>query len=108
MRDARVEEVDHVSDSDSGEEAEAAPTASTASSSAHAGGSAHLTIGIFPNQQDPTYLLLSNKQEKDSWHYHLTIVSGGGGPHNGTQFEQIIQKLMETDGDPSKIDYDFI
>jgi pleckstrin homology domain-containing family H len=93
MRDARVEEVDHVSDSDS-EEAEG-------SGSGVGAGSAHLTIGIFPTHQDPTYLLLANKQEKDSWLYQLTIVSGGGS-HNGTQYEQIIQKLMETDGDPSK------
>ena len=90
MRDARVEEVEHVSDSDS-EEAEGSPVTG--------GGCAHLTVGIFPANQDPTYLLLSNKQEKDSWLYQLTIVSGGGS-HSGTQYEQIIHKLMETDGDP--------
>lgn len=38
---------------------------------------------------------------QDSWMYHLTVVSGGG-PSAGTQYEQLVQKLMETDGDPSK------
>lgn len=93
MRDARVEELEHVSDSDS-EEAEGGPVVPTV-------GSAHLTVGIFPSHEDPTYLLLGNKQEKDSWLYQLTIVSGGGA-QNGTQYEQLIQKLMETDGDSGK------
>jgi hypothetical protein len=39
---------------------------------------------------------------QDSWMYHLTVVSGGG-PNAGTQYEQLVQKLMETDGDPSKL-----
>ncbi|XP_063217815.1 uncharacterized protein CG43867 isoform X3 [Bacillus rossius redtenbacheri] len=87
MRDARVEEVDHVSDSDSEDrETDGQPT--------------ELTIGIFPTHQGPTYLLMANKQEKDSWLYHLTVVSGGG-PNAGTQYEQLVQKLMETDGDPN-------
>lgn len=60
MRDARVEEVDHVSDSDS-EERE--------------GETNEFTIGIFPTHVGPTYLIFSNKQEKDSWLYHLTVVS---------------------------------
>lgn len=51
MRDARVEEVDHVSDSDS-EEQEGD------------GRSTELTIGIFPTHQGPTYLLMPSKQEK--------------------------------------------
>nr|CAD7446613.1 unnamed protein product [Timema bartmani] len=87
MRDARVEEVDHVSDSD-GEDREAD------------GQTTELTIGIFPTHQGPTYLLMASKQEKDSWLYHLTVVSGGG-PNAGTQYEQLVQKLMETDGDPN-------
>jgi len=93
MRDARVEELEHASDSDS-EEAENGPALTT-------GNSAHLTIGIFPSHEDPSYLLLANKQEKDSWLYQLTIVSGGGA-QSGTQYEQMIQKLMETDGDPGR------
>jgi hypothetical protein len=51
MRDARVEEVDHVSDSDS-EDQEGD------------GHTTELTIGIFPTHQGPTYLLMPSKQEK--------------------------------------------
>lgn len=39
--------------------------------------------------------------QQDSWLYHLTVVSGAG-PNAGTQYEQLVQKLMESDGDPSK------
>ncbi|GLV35231.1 uncharacterized protein CBL_01620 [Carabus blaptoides fortunei] len=87
MRDARVEEVDHVSDSDSEERDPDGPPP-------------ELTVGIFPTHQGPTYLLFPGKQEKDNWLYHLTVVSGGG-PSAGTQYEQLVQKLMEIDGDPS-------
>lgn len=89
MRDARVEEVEHVSDSDSEEHEDPAQN------------QARLTIAIYPAHQGPTYLILPGKQERDNWLYHLTVVSGAG-PHAGTQYEQLIQKLMETDGDPSK------
>ncbi|XP_033220742.1 uncharacterized protein CG43867 [Belonocnema kinseyi] len=86
MRDARVEEVEHVSDSDSEDRD---------SECFH-----ERTIGIFPTHQGPTYLLMPQKQDKDNWLYHLTVVSGGG-PNAGTQYEQLVQRLMETDGDPS-------
>ncbi|XP_017775898.1 PREDICTED: uncharacterized protein CG43867 isoform X3 [Nicrophorus vespilloides] len=85
MRDARVEEVEHLSDSDSEERDSESPD---------------LTIGIFPTNQGPTYLLCPGKQEKDAWLYHLTVASGGG-PSTGTQYEQLIHKLMEVDGDPN-------
>ncbi|XP_055641142.1 uncharacterized protein CG43867 isoform X4 [Toxorhynchites rutilus septentrionalis] len=90
MRDARVEEVEHVSDSDSEEREDPAQS------------QARLTVAIYPQQQGvgPTYLILPAKQERDNWLYHLTVVSGGG-PTAGTQYEQLIQKLMETDGDPN-------
>ncbi|XP_058115979.1 uncharacterized protein CG43867 [Anopheles coustani] len=89
MRDARVEEVEHVSDSDSEEREDPAQS------------QARLTVAIYPQQQGgPTYLILPGKQERDNWLYHLTVVSGGG-PNAGTQYEQLIQKLMETDGDPN-------
>ena len=45
----------------------------------------------------PTYLIFGNKADKEQWLYHLTVVSGGD-PKAGTQFEQLIQKLMEDDG----------
>ncbi|XP_068154934.1 uncharacterized protein CG43867 isoform X9 [Drosophila tropicalis] len=86
MRDARVEEVEHVSDSDSEEREDAAQD------------QARLTVAIYPAHQGPTYLILSGKPERDNWLYHLTVVSGGG-PSAGTQYEQLVQKLMETDGD---------
>ncbi|XP_050550138.1 uncharacterized protein CG43867 isoform X5 [Spodoptera frugiperda] len=86
MRDARVEDVEHVSDSDSEEKNDDTRN--------------HLTVAIYPQHQGPTYLLFESKADKDSWLYHLTVVSGGG-LSQGTHFEQLIQKLMETDGDPN-------
>lgn len=106
MRDARVEEVEHVSDSDSEEREESQ-------------NQAKLTVSIYPQHQvifllfpvssiltdlqfqGPTYLILPNKQERDNWLYNLTVVSGGA-RNSGTQYEQLIQKLMEMDGDASK------
>ncbi|XP_037821245.1 uncharacterized protein CG43867 isoform X1 [Lucilia sericata] len=87
MRDARVEEVEHVSDSDSEEREDPQSQA-------------HLTVAIYPAHQGPTYLILPGKAERDNWLYHLTVVSGGG-PSAGSQYEQLVQKLMETDGDPN-------
>ena len=52
MRDARVEEVEKVSDSE-GEDAADDDTPRE-----------DLTIGIFPSHQGPTYLIMPNKQEK--------------------------------------------
>lgn len=88
MRDARVEEVDHVSDSDSEENEDQSQS--------------QLTIAIHPQQQGPTYLIFQEKQERDSWLYNLTVVSSGA-PNAGTQCEQLIQKLMESDGDPNNV-----
>ncbi len=50
MRDAKVEQVEHVSDSDSDEKDGEEKGVS-------------LTIGIFPSSQPPTYLLMSSKAE---------------------------------------------
>jgi hypothetical protein len=88
MRDTRVDEVDHISSDSDSDETEETRTKEP-------------TIGIFPNhvQQGPTYLIFATKQEKEQWLYHLTVVSGGD-PKAGTQFEQLIQKLMEEDGNP--------
>lgn len=88
MRDTRVEEMP-TSDSDSEENEE--QTQST-----------KLTIAIHPQHQGPTYLIFTDKQERDNWLYHLTIVSGGG-PNSGTQLEQLIQKIMEADGDGNSV-----
>lgn len=88
MRDTRVEEMP-ASDSDSEENEE--QTENT-----------KLTIAIHPQNQGPTYLIFTEKQERDNWLYHLTIVSGGG-LNSGTQFEQLVQKLMESDGDQNSV-----
>ncbi|XP_067143938.1 uncharacterized protein CG43867-like isoform X2 [Centruroides vittatus] len=89
MRDARVEEVIHVSDSDEEEQEEDMCKS-------------EYTIGIFPNHQGPTYLLMANKQEMDVWLYHLTVVSSGENLA-GTQYEQLIARLMEADGDENSV-----
>lgn len=93
MRDTRVEEVEHISDSDSDEVSQNIEKAMP-----------EPTIGIFPNHvhQGPTYLIFPNRAEQEKWLYQLTVVSGGD-PKAGTQFEQLVQKLMEGDGDPSSM-----
>lgn len=50
MRDCRVEEVSHITDSD--EDSDTPPQ------------TADLTIGLFPSHQSPTYLIMANKGEK--------------------------------------------
>lgn len=47
MRDAKVEEIEHLSDSDSEEQDTEQP---------------RYTVGIFPNNQAPTYLHFTGKQ----------------------------------------------
>lgn len=47
MRDAKVEEIEHLSDSDSEEQDSEQP---------------QYTVGIFPNNQAPTYLHFTAKQ----------------------------------------------
>lgn len=56
LRDCRVEDVDHVSDSDNDDKDESG-TNNTSSSDA-------FTVGIFPTHQSPIYLHLATKQEK--------------------------------------------
>ena len=68
MRDTRVEEVEHISDSDSDEVSQNVEKAMP-----------EPTIGIFPNHvhQGPTYLIFPNRAEQEKWLYQLTVVSGG-------------------------------
>ena len=91
MRDSRVEEVEHISSDSDSDETEEFRTKEP-------------TLGIFPNhvQQGPTYLIFPNKIEKEQWLYHLTVVSGGD-PKAGTALEQLIQKLMEEDGNAQSL-----
>ena len=57
MREARVEEVERVSDS----EGEDMPGEEIGHGG---GGQEDLTIAIFPNNQGPTYLIMPTKQDK--------------------------------------------
>ncbi|KAG5857923.1 hypothetical protein ANANG_G00024550 [Anguilla anguilla] len=93
MREAGVEEVDRSCDSDEDYEA---------------GGrgflSSHYTLLVHPKEQSPTYLLIGTKQEKDAWLYHLTVAAGSSASLKvGTEYEQLIGKLLDVDGDPDSV-----
>ncbi|GAB1608428.1 pleckstrin homology domain-containing family H member 1-like isoform X1, partial [Argonauta hians] len=60
-------------------------------------------IAIWPPLQGPTYLIIPTKQEKDSWLYHLTVAAGGGTGNVGTEFEQLVAKVMEAGGNFNSI-----
>ncbi|KAL4656153.1 pleckstrin homology domain-containing family H member 1-like isoform X2 [Arapaima gigas] len=90
VRGAAVEEVDRSCDSDEDYEA---------------GGrgflSSHCTLVVHPKEQSPTYLLIGTKQEKDTWLYHLTVAAGSSASLKvGTEYELLIGKLLDADGDP--------
>ncbi|KAM9316837.1 pleckstrin homology domain-containing family H member 2 [Gastrophryne carolinensis] len=86
--EAKVEEVDRSCDSDEDYETNGRSLLST-----------HHTIVIHPKELDPTYLLIGSKHEKDTWLYHLTMASGVMGASVGTEFEQLVCKLLNLDGD---------
>ncbi|XP_071081218.1 pleckstrin homology domain-containing family H member 1-like isoform X1 [Haliotis cracherodii] len=88
LRDVRLEEIDGTCDSDD--------ESDVATPSRH-------VIAIWPPCQGPTYLVIPTKQEKDSWLYHLTVATGGGAGTVGTDFEQLVSKLMEANGDPNSV-----
>ncbi|KAM9847591.1 pleckstrin homology domain-containing family H member 2 [Aulostomus maculatus] len=86
--EAKVEEVDRSRDSDDdlkacGRGLQATP----------------FTITIHPQEQGPTYLLIENRHEKDSWLYHLSVAAGTMVGKVGTEFEQLVGKLFQLDGD---------
>uniref|UniRef100_A0A8C4EIF5 Pleckstrin homology domain containing, family H (with MyTH4 domain) member 2 n=1 Tax=Dicentrarchus labrax TaxID=13489 RepID=A0A8C4EIF5_DICLA len=88
--EAGVEEVDRSRDSDDdlkacGRGLQAAP----------------FTIVIHPQEQGPTYLLIESRHEKDSWLYHLSVAAGSTVGKVGTEFEQLVGKLFQLDGDPN-------
>ncbi|XP_028279419.1 pleckstrin homology domain-containing family H member 2 [Parambassis ranga] len=88
--EARVEEVDRSRDSDDdlkacGRGLQLAP----------------FTIAIHPQEQGPTYLLIESHHEKDSWLYHLSVAAGSMVGKVGTEFEQLVGKLFQLDGDPN-------
>uniref|UniRef100_A0A3Q2DE99 Pleckstrin homology domain containing, family H (with MyTH4 domain) member 2 n=1 Tax=Cyprinodon variegatus TaxID=28743 RepID=A0A3Q2DE99_CYPVA len=88
--EARVEEVDRSKESDGelkacGQSLEAAP----------------FTVALHPQEQSPTYLLIESRHEKDSWLYHLSVAAGARVGKVGTEFEQLVGKLFQLDGDPN-------
>ncbi|KAG8584254.1 hypothetical protein GDO81_008753 [Engystomops pustulosus] len=86
--EAKVEEVDRSCDSDEDYETSGRSLLST-----------HYTIVIHPKEQDPTYLLIGSKHERDTWHYHLAMAAGVTGATVGTEFEQLVCKLLSLDGE---------
>ncbi|XP_006839469.1 PREDICTED: pleckstrin homology domain-containing family H member 2 [Chrysochloris asiatica] len=88
--EAKVEEVDRSCDSDEDYEASGRSMLST-----------HYTIVIHPKDQGPTYLLIGSKHEKDTWLYHLTVAAGSNNVNVGSEFEQLVCKLLNIEGEPS-------
>nr|XP_056709597.1 pleckstrin homology domain-containing family H member 2 [Euleptes europaea] len=88
--EAKVEEVDRSCDSDEDYEASGRSLLST-----------HHTIVIHPKEQGPTYLLIGSKHEKDTWLYHLTVAAGSTNINVGTEFEQLVCKLLNIEGEPT-------
>ncbi|CAE1254937.1 Uncharacterized protein CG43867,Pleckstrin homology domain-containing family H member 1,Pleckstrin homology domain-containing family H member 2 [Acanthosepion pharaonis] len=83
LRDARLEEIEHPDESDE--------DSSILVVRKH-------VIAIWLPLQGPTYLIIPTKQEKDSWLYHLTVAAGGGTGNVGTEYEQLVAKVMEVGG----------
>nr|XP_057912488.1 pleckstrin homology domain-containing family H member 1 [Doryrhamphus excisus]XP_057912489.1 pleckstrin homology domain-containing family H member 1 [Doryrhamphus excisus]XP_057912490.1 pleckstrin homology domain-containing family H member 1 [Doryrhamphus excisus]XP_057912491.1 pleckstrin homology domain-containing family H member 1 [Doryrhamphus excisus]XP_057912492.1 pleckstrin homology domain-containing family H member 1 [Doryrhamphus excisus] len=89
IREASVQEVDRSCDSD--EDYEAGTRGFLSS---------HCTLVVKPADQSPTYLLIGTKQEKDAWLYHLSVAAGSGANLRvGTEYEQLIGRLLDADGD---------
>ncbi|XP_067421523.1 pleckstrin homology domain-containing family H member 2 [Emydura macquarii macquarii] len=88
--EAKVEEVDRSCDSDEDYEASGRSLLST-----------HYTIVIHPKEQGPTYLLIGSKHEKDTWLYHLTVAAGSTNVNVGSEFEQLVCKLLNVEGEPT-------
>ncbi|XP_072293238.1 pleckstrin homology domain-containing family H member 2 [Eucyclogobius newberryi] len=62
---------------------------------------AHFTVSVQPQEQGPTYLLIESRHEKDAWLYHLSVAAGSRIGKVGTEFEQLVGKLFQLDGDPT-------
>uniref|UniRef100_A0AAQ5ZJU5 Pleckstrin homology, MyTH4 and FERM domain containing H1 n=1 Tax=Amphiprion ocellaris TaxID=80972 RepID=A0AAQ5ZJU5_AMPOC len=93
MREASVQEVDRSCDSDEDYEAGSRGFLSS-----------HCTLVVQPRDQSPTYLLIGTKQEKDTWLYHLTVAAGSSAIFKvGTEYEQLIGKLLDAEGDPDSV-----
>ncbi|XP_038607130.1 pleckstrin homology domain-containing family H member 2 isoform X2 [Tachyglossus aculeatus] len=88
--EAKVEEVDRSCDSDEDYEAGSRSLLTT-----------HRTVVVHPKGQGPTYLLIGSKHEKDTWLYHLTVAAGSTNVSVGSEFEQLVCKLLNVEGEPS-------
>ncbi|GAB1301373.1 Pleckstrin homology domain-containing family H member 2 [Apodemus speciosus] len=88
--EAKVEEVDRSCDSDEDYETGGRYLLST-----------HYTIIVHPKDQGPTYLLIGSKHEKEAWLYHLTVAAGSNNVNVGSEFEQLVCKLLNIEGEPS-------
>ncbi|XP_039768991.1 pleckstrin homology domain-containing family H member 2 isoform X2 [Ornithorhynchus anatinus] len=88
--EAKVEEVDRSCDSDEDYEAGGRSLLTT-----------HRTVVVHPKGQGPTYLLIGSKHEKDTWLYHLTVAAGSTNVSVGSEFEQLVCKLLNVEGEPS-------
>ncbi|XP_041353761.1 pleckstrin homology domain-containing family H member 2-like isoform X2 [Gigantopelta aegis] len=88
LQDCKLEDIDGAYDSDDDSDSVS---------------QSHHVIAVWPPCQGPTYLVIPTKQEKDSWLYHLTIATGGGAGNVGTNYEQLVSKLMEANGDPNSV-----
>uniref|UniRef100_A0A8C2CYR7 Pleckstrin homology domain containing, family H (with MyTH4 domain) member 2 n=1 Tax=Cyprinus carpio TaxID=7962 RepID=A0A8C2CYR7_CYPCA len=62
--------------------------------------SAQYTLSIQSVSQDPTYLLIDSPHEKTAWLFHLSVAAGTAGGQVGTEFEQLVGKLLSIEGDP--------
>uniref|UniRef100_A0A8C3AVQ5 Pleckstrin homology, MyTH4 and FERM domain containing H2 n=1 Tax=Cyclopterus lumpus TaxID=8103 RepID=A0A8C3AVQ5_CYCLU len=88
--EARIEEVDR--SRDSGDDPKGCGRGLQAAS---------FTIAVHPQEQGPTYLLIESRHEKDAWLYHLSVAAGTTVGKVGTEFEQLVGKLFQLDGDPN-------
>ncbi|XP_077994864.1 pleckstrin homology domain-containing family H member 1-like [Glandiceps talaboti] len=59
----------------------------------------HFMIQLPKKTQETIYLTFSSKEEKEKWLYHLTLASTASSNNANTEFEVLITKLMEEDGD---------
>uniref|UniRef100_A0A673VZW7 Pleckstrin homology, MyTH4 and FERM domain containing H2 n=1 Tax=Salmo trutta TaxID=8032 RepID=A0A673VZW7_SALTR len=90
LREARVEEVDRSRDSD--EELKSCGRGLQATPH---------TIAVHPQEQGPTYLLIESRHEKEAWLYHLSVAAGTTLGKVGTEFEQLVGKLLNVEGEPN-------
>uniref|UniRef100_A0A4W5M436 Pleckstrin homology, MyTH4 and FERM domain containing H2 n=1 Tax=Hucho hucho TaxID=62062 RepID=A0A4W5M436_9TELE len=88
--EARVEEVDRSHDSD--EELKSCGRGLQATPH---------TIAVHPQEQGPTYLLIESRHEKEAWLYHLSVAVGTTVGKVGTEFEQLVGKLLNVEGEPN-------